>query len=230
MRIFTSFWALGLAVACSSTTQSTEPAADPLVVAPSDSAPPASTAPAPSKTGPQGAMCGGIAGFGCAVGLYCSFTPEATCGAADMTGICQPVAEMCTEEYRPVCGCNDKTYPNACHAAREGISVGRAGECPLAQPAPDASAPPAAGNIPEGKLCGTRGVPGECAAGLYCQFKSSCGETDSGEHLQQTHANVHQDSTTPGAVRRQKRTRTSAGCKRRASPYARRAMPELAHA
>lgn len=181
MRTFTSFSALALALlACSTTTQSTEPLADPLVVAPSDSAPPASSAPAPSKAGPQGAMCGGIAGFGCAPGLYCSFTPEAACGAADMTGICQPVAEMCTEEYKPVCGCNDKTYPNACHAAREGISVGRAGECPPAQPAPGASAPPAAGDIPEGQLCGTRGVPGECAAGLYCKFKSSCGETDSG--------------------------------------------------
>jgi hypothetical protein len=184
MRLFPLFSAvvLGFACACASTTQSTEPAADPVVVAPPTGASPASTAPAPSKAGPQGASCGGIAGFGCAPGLYCSFTPEAACGAADMTGLCQPVAEMCTEEFNPVCGCNDKTYPNACYAAREGISVGRAGECPPAPPTPGASAPPApaAPSIPEGKLCGTRGVPGECAPGLYCKFKSSCGETDSG--------------------------------------------------
>ena len=23
---------------------------------------------------------------------------------------------VCTENYDPVCGCNNKTYPNACHA------------------------------------------------------------------------------------------------------------------
>jgi len=182
MRIFTllSAVALGSAFACASTTP---PAADPIVVAPSDGAAPVSTAPAPSKAGPQGAMCGGIAGFGCAPGLYCSFAPEATCGAADMTGVCQPVAQMCTEEYKPVCGCNDKTYSNACYAAREGISVGRLGECPPAQPAPDASVPtssPAAPALVEGALCGTRGVQGECGPGLYCNYKTQCGATDAG--------------------------------------------------
>lgn len=180
MRLFTLLTtvALGTAFACTSTTQ--EPAADPIVVAPAEGAPPAGTAPAPSKAGPQGAACGGIAGFGCAPGLYCSFAPEAHCGAADMTGLCQPVAEMCTEEYNPVCGCNDKTYPNACYAAREGISVGRTGECPPAQPAPGASAPPAPPALAEGALCGTRGVQGECGAGLYCNYKTACGATDSG--------------------------------------------------
>ena len=78
---------------------------------------------------------------------------------------------VCTEEFAPVCGCNDKTYPNACHAAREGISVGKTGEC-----APPAASPALA----EGQVCGTRGVQGDCAQGLYCAYKSNCGETDSG--------------------------------------------------
>ena len=113
-------------------------------------------------------MCGGLAGFGCAAGLYCAFAVEAHCGAADMAGVCRTLPEVCTEEFAPVCGCDDKTYPNTCHAARAGVSVGKAGAC---------AAPP---TIAEGQLCGTRGVPGECAAGLYCAFKANCGSTDEG--------------------------------------------------
>lgn len=116
-------------------------------------------------------MCGGLAGFGCAAQLFCDFPLEAHCGAADQTGVCKPIAEMCTEQYAPVCGCNDKTYANACFAAREGISVASQGEC-----APPPPPPP----IGEGQLCGTRGVSGACAEGLYCKFKSECGATDSG--------------------------------------------------
>jgi hypothetical protein len=112
-------------------------------------------------------MCGGLAGFGCAAGLYCSFPLEATCGAADQTGTCEAIPEMCGEIYEPVCGCNDKTYSNACSAAREGISVGKKGEC--AKPV-----------LAEGATCGTRGVVGECAPDHYCKYKTACGATDAG--------------------------------------------------
>lgn len=138
--------------------------------APEGSTVASTTTPPPSKEGPEGAMCGGIAGFGCAPRLYCDFAIDAHCGAADQTGVCKPIPEMCTEQYDPVCGCNDKTYANACHAAREGIAVGAKGECAPATPPP----------VAEGQLCGTRGVPGQCADGLYCKYKSACGATDSG--------------------------------------------------
>lgn len=133
-------------------------------------------------------MCGGIAGFACQEGLYCAYAPEAHCGAADASGTCRVRPEMCTEEYAPVCGCDDKTYSNACAAAREGISVGRPGECeaqPGATPSPEGPPPTSAGPgagapLAEGQLCGTRGVPGECGEGLYCAFKRNCGADDSG--------------------------------------------------
>jgi len=166
---------LPFALACAPSTPANEPAnPDASGTLPASSADPAgATSPAgpPSKINPAGGICGGIAGFACNPGLYCSFKPDAMCGAADQAGTCTKVPAVCTEEFAPVCGCNDKTYPNACHAAREGISVGKTGEC-----APPAASP----SLAEGQVCGTRGVPGDCAQGLYCAYKSNCGDTDSG--------------------------------------------------
>jgi hypothetical protein len=130
-----------------------------------------------SKNNPVGGMCGGLAGYGCAAGLYCSYAPEATCGAADQTGTCAAVPAMCTEEFAPVCGCDDKTYPNACHAARASVSVAKKGECAPAAAAPATQTAPV---LAEGQTCGTRGVPGDCGEGLYCAFRQNCGADDTG--------------------------------------------------
>jgi hypothetical protein len=75
------------------------------------------------------ATCGGITGQGCADGEYCSFPPEAECGAADQTGFCSTQPEFCTLEFNPVCGCDGVTYGNACEAAAAGVSVVSEGEC-----------------------------------------------------------------------------------------------------
>jgi Kazal-type serine protease inhibitor-like protein len=74
-------------------------------------------------------VCGGLTGASCPEGQYCSFPPEAQCGAADQTGICAAQPEACTFQYDPVCGCDGRTHGNACSAASSGVSVAFAGEC-----------------------------------------------------------------------------------------------------
>lgn len=73
-------------------------------------------------------MCGGMMGLACDEGSYCEYE-IGTCGAADQTGLCAPKTEMCTRDYRPVCGCDGETYGNACTAAAAGVSLVSEGEC-----------------------------------------------------------------------------------------------------
>jgi hypothetical protein len=103
-----------------------------------------------------GQVCGGLAGFPCEEGFYCSY-PEA-CGNADMFGACMPIPDGCLEVYEPVCGCDGVTYSSSCHAAAASVSVLHDGPCP-------------------GTTCGGfAGTP--CDAGLCKPIPQACPENE----------------------------------------------------
>jgi hypothetical protein len=61
----------------------------------------------------------------CAGSEYCA-TATGACGQA---GACEPRPVVCSGAWKPVCGCNNKTYANACKAAQLGIPVKKTGPC-----------------------------------------------------------------------------------------------------
>ena len=77
----------------------------------------------------DGKLCGTRGAGQCEADEFCNFEPDKDCGATDRGGSCEAKPDVCTADYRPVCGCDDKTYSNACSAHSAGVSVKASGEC-----------------------------------------------------------------------------------------------------
>ena len=90
--------------------------------------------------------------------LFCS----GTCGAS---GTCKKKPTTCGNEFKQVCGCDNKTYSNACQANFEGQVAKSQGACKVAP----------------GTACKT-GVNSICNDGQYCKVNSpGCGDNLDGK-------------------------------------------------
>ena len=76
-----------------------------------------------------GQFCGGIAGIKCDGGLFCEFG-GGTCGRFDQGGTCARIPRFCTRIFKPVCGCDGKTYGNDCTRQAAKVSKRSDGRCP----------------------------------------------------------------------------------------------------
>lgn len=161
----------------------------------------ATAATAQMRTAPPGGMCGGIAGIQCPSGQTCVMTGPRH---PDQSGTCRPTQTpppppggghtICPQIFKPVCGVNNVTYPNACIAGARGVAVAHDGQCGIAPPRPPRPRPPQTCGMIWQPVCGTDGrtYPNPCVAASRGATIDHPGQCDAGPPPPQVCPDIYQ--------------------------------------
>jgi hypothetical protein len=75
-----------------------------------------------------GQACGGPFNLSCDARMWCQ-NPAGRCSTPDTMGKCAVVPTLCPRIFRPVCGCDGKTYANDCLRQHARAQLNHAGIC-----------------------------------------------------------------------------------------------------
>lgn len=131
---------------------------------------PGASAPAAPADKRLGRSCGSRGQSTCGRGNFCDFPESAECGDTDRPGVCAKRPKLCPADDRPVCGCDGRTWPNACRAHARGTSVRAQGACAEEAEVDEEEEPPPPPKASKAPPKQPASPCGECPSGTSCKL------------------------------------------------------------